>query len=130
MLCFVLVGFVFSSRRRHTRCALVTGVQTCALPILPRSTLADIRVEDGDELEIVHFVGGGDISADDGWEVAGQRFSSRLIVGTGKYKRFEQNAAAVEAYGAEIVPVEVSRVNISDPKGPMVTDILEQNKIT
>src|SRR3546814_20513940 len=27
------VGFLFSSRRRHTRCALVTGVQTCALPI-------------------------------------------------------------------------------------------------
>src|SRR3546814_1845700 len=27
------VGFFFSSRRRHTRCALVTGVQTCALPI-------------------------------------------------------------------------------------------------
>src|SRR3546814_18532230 len=27
--------FVFSSRRRHTRCALVTGVQTCALPIFP-----------------------------------------------------------------------------------------------
>src|SRR3546814_9808138 len=33
--CCVLVGFCFcSSRRRHTRCALVTGVQTCALPIL------------------------------------------------------------------------------------------------
>src|SRR3546814_6479114 len=30
---FVLLLFVFSSRRRHTRCALVTGVQTCALPI-------------------------------------------------------------------------------------------------
>src|SRR3546814_5685299 len=30
----VLLRFVFSSRRRHTRCALVTGVQTCALPIL------------------------------------------------------------------------------------------------
>src|SRR3546814_6823072 len=29
----VLVYFFFSSRRRHTRCALVTGVQTCALPI-------------------------------------------------------------------------------------------------
>src|SRR3546814_2374098 len=29
----LLVGFFFSSRRRHTRCALVTGVQTCALPI-------------------------------------------------------------------------------------------------
>src|SRR3546814_10798273 len=31
--------FFFSSRRRHTRCALVTGVQTCALPIYPISTL-------------------------------------------------------------------------------------------
>src|SRR3546814_11372606 len=31
--CYVLFVFFFSSRRRHTRCALVTGVQTCALPI-------------------------------------------------------------------------------------------------
>src|SRR3546814_19526734 len=31
--CYVLRFFFFSSRRRHTRCALVTGVQTCALPI-------------------------------------------------------------------------------------------------
>src|SRR3546814_3849517 len=34
-MCVVVVFFVFSSRRRHTRCALVTGVQTCALPICP-----------------------------------------------------------------------------------------------
>src|SRR3546814_3381757 len=34
LLCEELVLFFFSSRRRHTRCALVTGVQTCALPIL------------------------------------------------------------------------------------------------
>src|SRR3546814_8487053 len=34
--------FFFSSRRRHTRCALVTGVQTCALPICPRATTAAI----------------------------------------------------------------------------------------
>src|SRR3546814_7983619 len=32
-VCFFFVCFFFSSRRRHTRCALVTGVQTCALPI-------------------------------------------------------------------------------------------------
>src|SRR3546814_10831501 len=31
-----MMGFCFSRRRRHTRCALVTGVQTCALPILVR----------------------------------------------------------------------------------------------
>src|SRR3546814_3713160 len=36
-----MLFFVFSSRRRHTRCALVTGVQTCALPILwPVTALA------------------------------------------------------------------------------------------
>src|SRR3546814_2215601 len=35
---FILLVFFFSSRRRHTRCALVTGVQTCALPISPSST--------------------------------------------------------------------------------------------
>src|SRR3546814_17903026 len=32
-MCLCVFGFFFSSRRRHTRCALVTGVQTCALPI-------------------------------------------------------------------------------------------------
>src|SRR3546814_6597966 len=32
-ICFILLIFFFSSRRRHTSCALVTGVQTCALPI-------------------------------------------------------------------------------------------------
>src|SRR3546814_3070368 len=38
--CSVYVGFFFfSSRRRHTRCALVTGVQTCALPISSHSPL-------------------------------------------------------------------------------------------
>src|SRR3546814_5644939 len=41
MLFFVVVSFVFSSRRRHTRCALVTGVQTCALPISTLSLLRD-----------------------------------------------------------------------------------------
>src|SRR3546814_7454266 len=38
VLCFI---FFFSSRRRHTRCALVTGVQTCALPIFPGGRPAD-----------------------------------------------------------------------------------------
>src|SRR3546814_12901783 len=35
----VSLGFLFSSRRRHTRCALVTGVQTCALPISPKGNI-------------------------------------------------------------------------------------------
>ncbi|MFY7743847.1 MAG: sulfur carrier protein ThiS [Erythrobacter sp.] len=97
--------------------------------IVPRSTLADAPLAEGDTLEIVHFVGGGDHAADT-WTVAGRTFTSRLIVGTGKYKSFEQNAAAVEASGAEIVTVAVRRVNVSDPKAPMLTDFIDPKKIT
>ncbi|WP_061928018.1 sulfur carrier protein ThiS [Altererythrobacter epoxidivorans] len=97
--------------------------------IAPRSQLAEIALCDGDTLEIVHFVGGGSANADS-WTVAGRTFTSRLIVGTGKYKDFEQNAAAVEASGAEIVTVAVRRVNVSDPKAPMLTDYIDPKKIT
>jgi thiazole synthase len=103
------------------------------LEIVPRSTLGDVTVQDGDRLEIVHFVGGGDHQAavaDDSWTVAGHTFRSRLIVGTGKYKDFAQNAAAVEASGAEIVTVAVRRVNVSDPGAPMLTDFIDPKKIT
>ena len=54
---------------------------------------------------------------DDTWTVAGRTFRSRLIVGTGKYKDFAQNAAALEASGAEIVTVAVRRVNVSRSHG-------------
>ncbi len=68
--------------------------------------------------------------ADDSWTVAGRTFASRLIVGTGKYKSFEENAAAVAASGAEIVTVAVRRVNIADPKQPLLTDFIDPKKIT
>lgn len=103
------------------------------LEIVPRSTLADVVIRDGDELEIVHFVGGGDHAravADDSWSVAGRTFRSRLIVGTGKYKDFAQNAAAVEASGAEIVTVAVRRVNVADRNQPMLTDFIDPKRIT
>jgi thiazole synthase len=103
------------------------------LEVVPRSTLGEVLVRDGDELEIVHFVGGGDHARpidEDTWSVAGRTFRSRLIVGTGKYKDFEQNAAAVAASGAEIVTVAVRRVNVSDPNAPMLTDYIDPKKIT
>src|SRR3546814_6980303 len=40
-----MVTFFFSSRRRHTRCALVTGVQTCALPISEIETPASVSLQ-------------------------------------------------------------------------------------
>jgi thiazole synthase len=101
------------------------------LEIVSRSTLEDVVLADGDRLEIVHFVGGGqDIAPNDSWTVAGRNFHSRLIVGTGKYKDFEQNAAALVASGAQIITVAVRRVNVSDPKAPMLTDYIDPKKYT
>jgi len=61
-------------------------------------------------------------SSSDKLVIAGREFSSRLIIGTGKYKDYAENAAALEASGAEIVTVAVRRVNISNPNEPMLVD--------
>ena len=98
--------------------------------IVPRSTLAAVTLAESDALEIVHFVGGGQSAGTDTWTVAGRTFSSRLIVGTGKYKDFAENAAALVASGAEIVTVAVRRVNVSDPKAPMLTDFIDPKLVT
>ena len=66
----------------------------------------------------------------DTWTVAGRTFSSRLIVGTGKYKDYATNAAAAEAAGAEIVTVAVRRVNLTDPGQPVLTDFLDPKRYT
>jgi thiazole synthase len=70
------------------------------------------------------------MSNNDSWTVAGRTFASRLIVGTGKYKDFEQNAAALVSSGAEIITVAVRRVNVSNPDAPMLTDYIDPRKYT
>lgn len=62
--------------------------------------------------------------------IAGRQFNSRLIIGTGKYADYAQNAAAAEATGAEIVTVAVRRVNLSDPGLPMLVDYIDPAKYT
>ncbi len=62
--------------------------------------------------------------------IAGRKFSSRLIVGTGKYKDYAENAAAAEAAGAEIVTVAVRRVNLTDPDAPMLVDYVSPDRFT
>lgn len=66
----------------------------------------------------------------DTFNIAGTDFTSRLIVGTGKYKDFEETARAVEASGAEIVTVAIRRVNVMDPGQPMLVDYLDPKKYT
>jgi thiazole synthase len=70
------------------------------------------------------------VAADDRWCVAGRKFSSRLIVGTGKYKDLPMTAAAIEASGAEMVTVAVRRVNLSDRNAPMLQDYVSPARYT
>ena len=70
------------------------------------------------------------VVADDSWTVAGRSFASRLIVGTGKYKDLATTAAAIAASGAEMVTVAVRRVNLSDPKAPMLQDFVDPKRYT
>ena len=62
---------------------------------------------------------------EDIFTVANKNFKSRLIVGTGKYKNFEETANAVKASGADIVTVAVRRVNILNKDEPLLMDYLE-----
>ena len=110
------------------------------LEIVPKSSYGAQALKDGDKLEIVHFIGGGApdeaprktpaTAGDDTWEVAGRRFTSRLIIGTGKYKDYETNRLAAEAAGSEIITVAVRRVNLDDPTKPMLMDYLDPKKYT
>ena len=61
--------------------------------------------------------------------IAKQKFNSRLIVGTGKYKTMVECAKAIKLSGAEIVTVAVRRVNISDKKKPLLMDYVDPKKI-
>jgi len=114
------------------------------MEIVPKSQYNDVLLVEGDKFEIVHFIGGGSRDSEenrmknslvekeneDTFEVAGRTFCSRLLVGTGKYKDFDETAAAIEASGAEIVTVAVRRVNITDPGQPMLVDFVDPKKYT
>ena len=71
------------------------------------------------------------LSDSDGFRVGAREFSSRLLVGTGKYKDFEETRAAIETSGAEIVTVAIRRTNIGqDPGEPNLLDFLSPERYT
>lgn len=61
--------------------------------------------------------------------IAGRKFTSRLLVGTGKYKNLEQIKASIEASGAEIVTVALRRMNLAGDKGS-IQDVLDPKVYT
>ncbi len=97
--------------------------------IVPRNKLGAIELKEGDSIEIVHAIGGG--QADDMLTVAGRTYNSRLLVGTGKYKNFEETRQAVKASAAEIVTVALRRTNIGQEVGePNLMDFLPFDQYT
>ena len=70
------------------------------------------------------------LMTDDTLIIAGKTYTSRLIVGTGKYASYAQNAAAATAAGAEIVTVALRRVNLSNPNEDRLTDHVKPDEFT
>jgi thiazole synthase len=67
---------------------------------------------------------------DDGYTLGSHHFRSRLIIGTGKYASFEQNLAAVEASGAEMVTVALRRTKLDAPKGQGLLDFISPDRFS
>jgi len=63
-------------------------------------------------------------------EIAGKRFRSRLLVGTGKYRTMEEMAAALDASGAEIVTVAIRRLDLDKPEKKTLLDYIDWSKYT
>ncbi len=96
--------------------------------ILPFQNFASQILNANDKLEIVHAIGGGQ---DDSFLIAGKRYQSRLLVGTGKYKDLDETRLAIEASGAEIVTVAIRRTNIGQNAGePNLLDVISPAKYT
>ncbi len=69
-------------------------------------------------------------SSNDTLEIAGKTYSSRLIIGTGKYSSYELNAEAAKVAEVEIVTVALRRVNLSDPNKDRLSDHVLPEKFT
>ena len=99
--------------------------------VIPRRTWAEAALADGDRVEIVAFVGGGSGggSDEDPLVIAGKKFGSRLLVGTGKYRTLEEGREAIRRSGAEIVTVALRRVDMT-PGKPNVLDTIDRARHT
>ena len=103
--------------------------------VIPRGTWQAATLADGDQVEIVSFVGGGSgggsdaVPVEDPLIIAGRTFKSRLLVGTGKYSSIELGKEAILRSGAEIVTVALRRVDLT-PGKPNVLDTIDRKRHT
>src|SRR5947209_11461586 len=96
--------------------------------IVAKQKWETVALAQGDELEVVHFVGGGS-DIDDPFVIAGRAFKSRLIVGTGKYSTNQVMAEAHRRAGSDMVTVAVRRIDLKAPKGESLLDYIDRERI-
>ncbi len=100
--------------------------------VVPKDAHADHALAAGDRVEVVTFVGGGDVAEDTLFAsgpdepliIGGHSFSSRLFVGTGKYASNEETVRALEVSGTQCVTVALRRVDLKREEGPNLLDAL------
>ena len=98
--------------------------------IVPKADWERVSVSTGDELEVVHFVGGGSGSAGpDELVIAGKTFKSRLLIGTGKYPSHQVMREAHQRSGADMATVAVRRIDLNAPRGESLLDYIDRSKI-
>src|SRR5437016_5063967 len=96
--------------------------------IVPKQQWETVALAQGDELEVVHFVGGGSDNGDP-FVIAGRTFKSRLIVGTGKYSTNQVMAEAHQRSGSDMVTVAVRRIDLKAAKGQSLLDFIDREKM-
>ena len=103
--------------------------------LVPRARHAEAALAPGDAVEVVTLVGGGSGAATAAIEPATLRigphqFSSRLLVGTGKYPTLELMRDCLAATGTEVVTVAVRRERLTDKQGRSLIDFLDLDRYT
>jgi thiazole synthase len=100
--------------------------------LVTRSSHAQIRISEGDMLEVVTLVGGGagPPPSSKPLTIGKHVFRSRLFVGTGKYGSLELMRDCLDASGAEVVTVAVRRERLFDKEGRNLLDYLDPRKYT
>lgn len=95
--------------------------------IIPHSAWEEVALKDGNDIEIVRAVAGGD---HDSLEIAGHTFSSRLFLGTGKYPDNASMAESLDVSGTELVTVAIRYMNLSDSgsNGESTLDAIDLSK--
>src|SRR3546814_14238085 len=115
MMCYFVTVFFFSSRRRHTRCALVTGVQTCALPISSSARTTHARTTPGMS---------ADKRADTAADASGQEYIMAVIAK--KKPEARRDAAATRA---RILQAATEEFEDKGYDGERVDEIAKQSDV-